>query len=204
MQRVPQGTTNFRSGPGTPPELQTRRDESEIQVDSLYPQHDFRLHGDTESVRLDRFGPSFDVSFKRQQQNIVVDRPGTQQDLTVRRDEHAVTLDRPGVHNDVSAHFDENRIDIRHFGTGRGVTLERRGESVLVSESGFLVESFPAKMFPGGWPAEPSLLAVSEYIGISERTADSLDRWAQNGIDKDDIVRVDRQGQVYTFEHEYQ
>jgi hypothetical protein len=206
MQKVPQGTTNFRGGPGMPPELQLRRDETEIQVDSLYPQHDFRIHGDADSVTLDRSAYAFDTSFRRQGQDILIDRPGFHNDLTVHRDETSVTLDRPGVQNDVSARFSPNRIDIRHHGMHQNVSLEKHGPDVLVKQSGYLVESFPASLFPGGegWPTQPNLLSISEHMGISERMADSLDRWSVNGIDKDDIVRVDRQGQLYTFEDEYQ
>mgnify|MGYP001228402509 CR=1 FL=1 len=204
MQRVPEGRTTLKDQFGSP-YLQMDRDESEIAVQTLYPQNDFRVRGDQDSVLLDyRLGGQFDVAFQRSGQDIFVDRPGVSGDFAVRRDESSVTIDRPGPYNDVLVRFGPNRIDVNTFDPTQRVSIERRGEDVFVSQGGFLAETYPAKLFPGGWPSEPTLSSVSEYTGLDERTSESLDRWAKTGIDKDDIVRVDRQGQLYTFESYYQ
>lgn len=204
MQRVPDGRTTVKDQFGYP-QVQFDRDSAEIRVQTHYPQNDFRVHGEQDSVELDyRLGGQFDVAFKREGQDILVDRPGVSGDFAVRRDESSVTLDRPGPYNDVMVRFGPNRIDVNTFDPTQRVSLEKRGDDVFVTQGGFLAETYPVKLFPGGWPAEPNLLSVSEYIGLDERTADSLDRWSKTGIDKDDIVRVDRQGQVYTFESYYQ
>lgn len=203
LQKVPQGQTNFGGTPGAPPELQLRRDAEQIAVDSIYPQHDILIAGDENDVLVDYSLNSYDVRFQRQGQNIRVDRAGNFQDLLVRRDSHSVTLDRPGRHNDVTARFGANRIDISNPDRTASVSIEKRGHDVVVKQDGWQVESFPAKLYPGGWPEEPSLLSVAEFIGMNERTADSLDRWAKTGIDKDDLVRVDRSGQAFTYDGEY-
>ena len=203
LQKVPQGQTNFRGTPGAPPELQLRRDDEQIAVDSIYPQHDILVAGDENDVRMSYPGIGYGVRFQRQGQNIKVDRAGFESDLLVRRDSNSVTLDRPGHYNDLTARFGADRIDISSPDRSTNISIQNRGHEVVVKQSGWDVESFPTKMFPGGWPAEPSLLSVAEFIGMNERTADSLDRWAKTGIDKDDLVRVDRGGQAYTYDQEY-
>ena len=204
QQRVPEGRTTFRDPYGAP-HLQLDRQDSQIRVQSAYyPEQNLSVRGSEDSVLLDyQMGHDFDVAFRKDGQNITVDRPGIYDDMNVRRDENSVTLDRPGPYNDVTVRFGENRIDVNTFDPTQRVSLQKQGEQVVVTQSGMLVESFPSKMFPGGWPAEPNLLSVSEYINMDARTAESLDRWSKDGIDKDDIVRVDRQGQVYTYESYY-
>lgn len=199
QQKIPQGRTDFRDGYGST-HLRLERRENEIRVDSFYPEQDMLVRGDQDSVKLDQMGFDFDVTFRRSGKDITIDRAGAFDDMAVRRDEHSLMVDRPGTYNDVRVRFGPNRIDVNTFDPTQRVSLQRQGENVVVSQSGMLVESFPVKMFPGGWPAEPNLLPVSEYIGMDYQTADALDRWSKDGIDKDDIVRVDRQGQVYTYD----
>lgn len=204
QQRVPEGRTTVKDQYGAP-QVQLDRNDADIFVQTVYHNQDFRVHGDGDNTLLDYRADNFsDVSFTRQGHDINVDRYGVANDMSVRRDDHSITIDRPGPYNDVLVNFGANRIDVNTFDPTQAVSIERRGEDVFVSQGGYPAESFPAKLFPGGWPAEPNLLSVAEYVGIDERTADSLDRWAKDGIDKDDLVRVDRQGQVYNYDGYYQ
>lgn len=202
MQAVPEGRTTFKN-PGMPWHLQLTRTDSNIRVDSFYPSDDMQVTGDANAVRVDRQGLHLDTVFSKSGQNISVNRSGVHEDLNILRDETTVKLDRPGRHNDLTATFGENRIDIRGGDFSQRLTLTKVGDEVRVSQPGVMVETFPASLFAGGWPDGPSLLAISEYIGMPEHQADALDRWAESGIDKDDLIRVDRQGQVHTFDHEF-
>jgi len=200
---VPEGRTQFRN-PGLPPRLTLQREGEEISVDATQHSDDFRVKGGTDEVTIDRFGFQTDVTFRRSGDDIVVDRPGYNLDTAVRRQGNELTVDRAGVHNDVSARFSEDKIQIRHHGTNSITSLERRGEDVLVRQHGYTVDQYPATLFPGGWPAEPNLTAIADHAYLTPRTADALDRWSKDGIDVDDLIRVNRQGEVHTFDHEYQ
>jgi len=203
VQPVPTGRTQFKSQ-GSPTHLELRRSESEIQVDSFYPQDDFAVRKSGEEVKIDHFGFEFDTTFRRQGQDIEVDRPGIHQDMKVERNGSSIKLDRPGVQGDVTITFSGDRVDVRPFDVSQRVTLERHGDQVRVRRSGFSYEQYPAGLHPGGWPEQPSLLAVAEHVGLQPQTADALDRWAAGGVDMDDLVRVDRQGQIHDFSLFYQ
>jgi hypothetical protein len=203
VQPVPQGQTRFQNQ-GMPAHMELRRSESEIKVDSYYPQEDFSVRKSGEEVKMDHFGFNFDVTFRRQGDDIEVDRAGIHNDLKVERDSSTIKLDRPGVQNDVTVSFRDNEVQVHSFDPNQRVTLQRRGDQVRVTRNGFSHEQYPAGLHPGGWPEEPSLLSVAEFVGMEPQTADALDRWAAEGVDMDDLVRVDRQGQIYDFSAFYQ
>lgn len=203
VQAVPEGRTRFKTQ-GAPSHLELRRSESEIQVDSFYPQEDFSVRKSGEEVKIDHFGFDFDVSFRRNGSNIEVDRPGAYADMQVQRDESNIKLDRFGFQNDVTVRFSENEIDVRPADPTQRVTLQRHGDQVQVWQNGFVYQQYPAALHPGGWPDQPSLLSVAEFVGMDASTADSLDRWATGGVDMDDLIRVDRQGQIHDFSVLYQ
>ena len=56
IQPVPQGQTRFRNQ-GAPTHMELKRSESEIQVDSYYPQEDFVVRKSGEEVTLDANHP---------------------------------------------------------------------------------------------------------------------------------------------------
>ena len=197
-QPVPQGQTRFKNQ-GAPAHLELRRSESEIQVDSFYPQEDFSVRQSSGQVKMDHFGVQFDVTFRRQGSDIEVDRSGIHNDFKVERDGSVIKLDRMGVQNDVTINFRDNEVEIRPFHPAQTVKLQRRGDQVRIQRSGYSHEQYPAGLHPGGWPEEPSLLSVAEFVGLEPQTADALDRWSAHGVDMDDLVRVDRQGQIYDY-----
>lgn len=203
VQAVPMGRTQFKNQ-GAPTHLELRRSESEIQVDSFYPQEDFSVRKSGEEVKIDHFGFEYDTTFRRNGQDIEVDRPGIHQDMKVERNGSSIKLDRPGIQGDVTISFSGDRVDVRPFDISQRVTLERHGDQVRVRQSGFTYEQYPAELHPGGWPEQPSLLSVAEFVGLQPQTADALDRWAADGVDMDDLVRVDRQGQIHDFSSLYQ
>lgn len=199
VQPVPQGRTRFRQGVST--FLETNRTGDRVDIDYKdTPGLEMRVTKSGETVKVDRVGIDTDVTFRKSGQNIQVDRYGHYADLNVLRDENSIRLDRPGFDSDVSANFSESAIEIRNPDSHPTTTLRRQGEDVQVYQHGFLVESFPVSVFPGGWPAQPSLLAISDYIGMPAQTADALDRWSAGGVDIDDLVRVDKYAQVTTYD----
>lgn len=202
VQPIPAGRVRFRNGMST--RLQTDRSETRIRVDVRDGSHgDVNLSKSGDTVQVDRWGTDQDVQFRKQGQNIEIDRFGIYNDLNILRNSHTVKIDRPGNSSDVSASFSANQIEIRNPEPQTTTVLRRRGDEVQVHQHGFLVESFPVSLFPGGWPARPSLLAVSEYIGMPPQTADALDRWSAEGVDMDDLVRVDKYGQVTTYDQNF-
>ena len=126
---MPTGRTQFKSQ-GSPTHLELRRSESEIQVDSFYPQDDFAVRKSGEEVKIDHFGFEFDTTFRRQGQDIEVDRPGIHQDMKVERNGSSIKLDRPGVQGDVTITFSGDRVDVRPFDVSQRVTLERHRATV--------------------------------------------------------------------------
>jgi hypothetical protein len=202
-QPVPYGQTRFKNQ-GAPIRMELRRSESEIQVDGFYPQEDFSVRKSGEQVKMDHFGFDFDVTFRRSGDDIEVDRSGIHNDLKVQRDGSTIKLDRMGVQNDVAVSFNGDQIDIQPFLPHQRVLLKRQGDQVRIQRSGFSHEQYPVGLHPGGWPEEPSLLSVAEFVGLEPQTAEALDRWAAEGVDLDDLVRVDRQGQIYDYSPFYQ
>lgn len=202
QQAVPHGRTTFRS-PGAPAHLEMRRDNSGIEVDSFYPQEDFTVRQSGEDVRVDYAGLALDTSYRRRGDDIEVDRSGFNDDFAVRRSGEEIEIDRPGVQNDVRVRFGSNRIEIRPADPRQTVSLERSGDQVALRQSGFITEQYPIALHPGGWPESPNLLAVADWVGLTPRSAEALDRWATQGVDMDDIIRVDRSGQIYDYGFEF-
>ena len=199
LKPIPNGNTKFRD-PGFPPRVELNRSESEITSRTQNYEETLTLSGDENAVNIDRQGYYNDVTISREGENISVNRPGSN-DMQVLRDENSLKVDRPGVQFDVNATFSDDKIQIQQYGST--TTLERHGDDVVVSYDGFPLEMFPEKLFPGGsWPEKPSLTAIAEFSGMEARPADMLDRWASEGIKFDDLVRVNRQGEVYTFDDE--
>jgi hypothetical protein len=203
LRTVPNGRTRFRV-PGLDPWLQLDRDESRIAVRTPRHQDRLELSGTNEEIVVDRYGQSQDVVFRRGENRIQVDRPGRAHDMEVRWTENQIVVDRPGLDNDVTATFQGQAIDVHHYATNQTTRLEHFRDDVSVRENGYLTEIFPTNLLAGGsWPEKPGLAVIADFAGLEEGVAQTFDRWVEEGLDVDDLVRVSRDGIVFTFDGDY-
>ncbi len=203
---VPAGRTLFHKL-GSQDDLLLIRQGENLVVDRDGYANDVKYVANGDRLTIDREGYANDVTFKVSQGEVTVDRNGFEQDLTVRRSRSGIKVDREGYTRDINITFDSKQITIDQDGMNKDVIIryDAAKEQVTIDRPGYSDDiEFPITLFQGGWPSQPSLLSVAEWIDIPAATADALDRWSAEGkITLDDVVRVNKQASVLNLDSNF-